>query len=160
MELVIDIFFKLVSHLPKIISFWLYSPERTKKHVDVSISAQEGSVQVFCDECQSKFAVTIDFRNNNPFPIEIDRIEISGNVSSASMKAVELFGAEIGPNKKNNFFLDGKIDPANLELINQASNDESLRLEVKAIIVNKYYNIRDFRHHFERLMCKYYNKQK
>jgi hypothetical protein len=159
MKFVIDIIFKLISHLPKFISFWLYSPERTKKHVEVSVSAQEGSVEIFCDKCQSKFRVILDFRNNNPFPIEIDRIEISGNISSASIKAMELFGAEIKPDKKQNFFLDGKIDPANLEQINKIPNDEALRLEVKAIIVNKHYNIRDFRHHFDRLMCKYYNKQ-
>ena len=141
-------------------SFWLYSPERTKKHVEVSVSAQEGSVDVYCDKFQSKFIVTLDFKNNNLFPVEIDRIEISGNISSASMKAIELFGAKIEPDIKHKFFLDGKIDPANLEQINKAQNDETLRLEVKAIIVNKYYNIRDFRHNFDRLMCKYYNKQR
>jgi len=123
------------------------------------VSAQEGSVEVFCDKYQSKFTVILDFKNNNPFPIEIDRIEISGDVSSASMKAIELLGAKIEPDKKDKFFLDGKIDAVNLEKINKAPNNEALRLEVKAVIINKYYNIRDFSHHFDRLMCKYYNKQ-
>ena len=160
MEWGIDILLKLISHLPKIISFWLYSPERTKRNVEVYVSAQEGSVEVWCDKCQSMFKVILEFRNNNPFPIEIDRVEMSGYLHSASMKAIELFGAKIEANKKTNFFLEGKIDAANLEQINQVSNDETLRLEVKAIIANKYHNIRDFRYHFDRLMCKYYNKQK
>jgi hypothetical protein len=159
MGLVIDVFFNLASHLPKLISGRLYSPERTKRNVEVIVSAQEGSVEVWCNKYQSKFRVILDFRNNNPFPIEIDRVEISGYLHSASMKAIELFGAKIEAHKKVIFFLEGKIDAANLEQINQAPKDETLRLEVKTIIVNKYHNIRDYIHHFERLVCKYYNRQ-
>jgi len=158
MEWGIDILLKLISHLPKIISFWLYSSERTKRNVEVYVSAQEGSVEVWCDKCQSMFKVILEFRNNNPFPIEIDRVGISGYLHSASMKAIELFGAKIEANKKVNFFLEGKIDAANLEQINQASNDETLRLEVRAIVINKYHHIRDFTYRADRLMCKFYNK--
>ncbi len=154
-----DIFFKFVPHLPKIIISWLYPPERIKKNVEVSVSGQEGSVEIWCDNYQSNFKVILEFRNNNPFPIEIDRVEALGYLHSASMKAVELFGAKIQANGKGTLFLEGKIDPANLEQVNQAPNDESLRLEVKAVILNKYHNIRDFSHQFDRLMCKFYNKK-
>lgn len=159
MEVVIDIFFRLVSHLPKLVSWWLYSPKRTKENVEVFISAQEGSVQVWCDKCQSCFKVILEFKNNNPFPIEIDRVEIYGQLHIASMKAVELFGAKLEKNKKVNFYLRGKLDESTLAQVNQAPHDEGLRLEVKAVIINKYHCIRDFRYQFDRLMCKFYNKK-
>jgi len=144
--------------LPKIVSFWLYSPERTKRNIDVIVSAEEGSVEVWCDKRQSKFTVTLGFRNNNPFPIEIDRVGISGYLSGVSMKAFELFGAKVEANKKVDLFLEGKIDAASLEQVNQVSNDDTLRVVINSIVINKYYNIRDFKRHFDRLMCKYYNK--
>jgi len=159
MELVTDIFFALVSRLPKLVSWWLYSPKRTKENVEVSISAKEGSVELWCDKCQSSFKVILEFKNNNPFPIEIDRVEISGKLHTASMKALELFGAKLEKNKKVNFYLRGKLDESTLEQVNQAPHNEGLRLEVKAVIINKYHNVRDFRYQFDRLMCKFYNKK-
>jgi hypothetical protein len=138
-----------------------YSPEKTKQNVEVSISAQEGSIEIWCDKYQSMFRIYLDFKNDNPFPIEIDRVEVSGNTySSASVEAIELFGERIEAHKKARMFLKGKIDSANLEKINQATADETLRLQVKAVIINKFYNIRDYTHSFDRLVCKYYNKQK
>jgi len=165
----IDIFVKSSSHLYKFVSHLLsyfsrkkkYSPEKTKQNIEVSISAQEGSIEMWCDKYQSMFKVILEFKNNNPFSIEIDRVEISGyTYSGASVEAIELFGERIEAHKKARIFLKGKIDSANLEKINQASNDETLRLEVKAIIVNKYHNIRDYKYHFDRLRCEYHNRQK
>lgn len=159
MELVIDIFFALVSRLPKIFSWWLYSPERTVKNVEVFISAEEGTVEIWCDEAQASFKVIPEFKNNNPFPIEIDRVEISGQLNNASMRAFELLGAKLKKNKKVNLYLRGKLDKLSLKQVNQAANDEALRLEVKAVIINKYHYIRDFSCNFDRLMCKFYNKK-
>ena len=159
MELVIDIFFALVSRLPKLVSWWLYSPKRTKENVEVSISAQEGSVELWCDECQSSFKVILEFKNNNPFPIEIDRVEISGHLKNASMKAFELFGARLEKNKKVRLYLKGKLHESTLAQVNQAADDEPLRLEIKSVIINKYHCIRDFTYRFDRLMCKFYNRK-
>ena len=159
MELVTDIFFALVSRLPKIFSWWLYSPERTVKNVEVFISAQEGSVEIWCDEAQASFKVIPEFKNSNPFPIDIDRVEISGQLQNASMKAFELLGAKLEKNKKVNLYLRGKLDESSLKQVNQAADDEPLRLEVKAVIINKYHYIRDFTCNFDRLMCKFYNKK-
>lgn len=159
MEWVIDIFFKLFSHLPRIISFWLYSPERTKKNVEVFVSAQEGSVEVWCDKIQSNFSLWVEVKNNNPFPIEIDRAEASGYLHNARLKALNLIGIRLKRGESKSLHLEGRIDLANLEQINQAPNDETLRLEVRAVIINKYHNIRDFTHQFDRLMCRYYNKK-
>lgn len=124
------------------------------------MSAQEGTVEVWCDKYQSQFNIILDVRNNNPFPIEVDRVEATGYIHSASMKAIDLFGVEIKAHQKANIFLRGRIDAANLEQINQVPDDETLRLEAKAVIVNKYHNIRDYIHRYDRLVCKYYNKQK
>ncbi len=154
-----DIFFWLVSHLPKLFSWWLYSPKRTIKNVDVSISAQEGTVELWCDKIQSMFKVILEFKNNNPFPIEIDRVEASGRLHNASMKAFDLFGAKLEKNKKVNLYPRGKLDESSLAKVNEAADDETLRLEVKAIIINKYHCIRDFKRNFDRLMCKFYNKK-
>jgi len=159
MNLVVDIFFRLVSYLPKLVSWWLYTPKRTKENIEVFISAKEGSVELWCDKYQSKFNVVLEFKNNNPFPIEIDRVEISGHLHGASMKAVELFGAKLGNSKKVNFYISEKMDESNLDIVNKAPHDETLSLEVKAVIINKYHYIRDFRYHFDRLMCKFYNKK-
>lgn len=159
MELVTDIFFTLISHLPKLASWWLYSPKRTRENVEVSISAKEGSVELWCDKCQSCFKVILEFKNNNPFSIEIDRVEVSGQLHTASMKAFELFGARLEKKKEVNLYIGGKLDETNLKKVTQASIDEGLRLEVKAVIINKYHYIRDFRYQFDRLMCKFYNKE-
>ena len=159
MELVTDIFFALVSRLPKIFSWWLYSPERTVKNVEVFISAQEGSVEIWCDEAQASFKVIPEFKNSNPFPIDIDRVEISGQLHNASIKAFELLGAKLEKNKKVNLYPRGKLDESSLKRVNQAADDEALRLEVRIVIINKYHYIRDFSCHFDRLMCKFYNKK-
>jgi len=159
MGLVIDIFLTLVSHLPKIVSWWLYSPKRTKENIEISISAQEGSVEVWCDKEQAKFSLWIQFNNNNPFPIEIDRTEASGNLYTARLKAINLFGRRLKKGESASLHLEGKIDDINLKQVNKSPENESLRLDLKAVIVNKYHLIRDFRCQFDRLMCKFYNKQ-
>ena len=160
MGLVTDIFLTLVSHLPKqLVSWWLYSPKRTKENMEVSISAQEGSVEVWCNKEQAKFSLWIQFKNNNPFPIEIDRTEASGNLYTANLKAINLFGGRLKKSESASLHLEGKIDDINLKQVNKSPENESLRLELKAVIVNKYHLIRDFRCQFDRLMCKFYNKQ-
>ena len=160
MELVTDIFLTLVSHMPKqLVSWWLYSPKQTKENMEVSISAQEGSVEVWCDKAQAKFSLWIQFKNNNPFPIEIDRTEASGNLYTARLKAINLFGRRLKKGESASLHLEGKIDDINLKQVNKSPENESLRLELKAVIVNKYHLIRDFRCQFDRLMCKFYNKQ-
>lgn len=159
MGLVIDIFLTLVSHLPKLVSWWLYSPKRTKENVEASISAKEGSVEVWCDKAQAKFSLWIQFNNNNPFPIEIDRTEASGNLYTARLKAINLFGRRLKKGESASLHLEGKIDDINLKQVNKSPENESLRLEVKSVIVNKYHHIRDFKCQFDRLMCKFYNKK-
>jgi len=159
MGLVIDIFLTLVSHLPKLVSWWLYSPKRTKENVEASISAKEGSVEVWCDKAQAKFSLWIQFNNNNPFPIEIDRTEASGNLYTARLKAINLFGRRFKKGESASLHLEGKIDDINLKQVNKSPENESLRLEVKSVIVNKYHHIRDFKCQFDRLMCKFYNKK-
>jgi hypothetical protein len=145
MKLVIDIFFRLVSHLPKLLSWWLYSPKRTKANVEVFISAQQGSVEVWCDKCQSKFNVMPEFENKNPFPIEIDRVEISAQLHNASMKAVNIIGATLETNQRAKLYLTGKLDESSLIQVNEAPVDEPMSLVVKAVIVNRHHYIRDYR---------------
>lgn len=152
-------FFELVSHLPKLLSWWLYSPEKTKGNVDVSISARAGSVEVWCNKSQTKFSLWIEFKNNNTFPLEIDRAEASGILNSAYLTAINLFGMPLKKGESCSLHLEGKIDDINLELINKAPENESVRLELRAIIVNKYHTIRDFRVPFDNLMCKLINKR-
>lgn len=159
MELIIDIFFTLVSHLPRLLSWWLYSPERTKENVEVSISAKDGSVEVWCDKAQAKLSLWIQFNNNNPFPIEIDRTEASGNLYTARLKAINLFGKRLKKTESALLHLEGKIDDINLKRVNESPENEPLRLELKSVIINKYHLIRDFRCQFDRLMCKFYNRK-
>lgn len=152
-------FLELVSHLPKLLSWWLYSAEKTKKNVAVSISARAGSVEVFCDKSQAKFSLWVEFKNNNAFPIEIDRAEASGILHAARLTAVNLFGMPLKKGELGTLHLEGRIDDINLELVNKAPENESVRIELCAIIVNKYHTIRDFRVHFDSLMCKLINKR-
>ena len=160
MELITDIFLTLVSHMPKqLVSWWLYSPKRTKENIEISISAQEGSVEVWCDKEQAKFSLWIQFNNNNPFPIEIDRSEAIGSFCTARLKAINLFGMRLNKGESNSLHLEGKIDDINLNRVNESPENESIRIELRAIIINKYHNIRDFIYRFERLMCKFYNKK-
>jgi len=159
MELIIDIFFTLISHLPRLLSWWLYSPGRTKKNVEISISAQKGSVELWCDKAQANFSLWIQFKNNNPFPIEIDRTEASGILYTAHLRAINIFGRGLKKGESASLHLEGKIDDINLKRLNESPENESLRLELNAIIINKYHCIRDFRCQFDSLMCKFYNKQ-
>ncbi|MGD0077481.1 MAG: hypothetical protein ABSB91_02510 [Sedimentisphaerales bacterium] len=164
----IDTIIKVSSHLYNLLSRLLsffnrkkkYSPEKTKQNIEVSISAQEGSIEMWCDKYQSMFRVYLEFSNNNPFPIEIDRVEVSGyTYSSASVEAINLFGEKIEAHKKYRILLKGKIDSANLEKINQAATDETLRLDVRAVILNKFYNIRDYVSHLDNVRCRYINRK-
>jgi hypothetical protein len=159
MALIIDIFFTLVSYLPKLLSWWLYSPERTKEHVEVSISAQQGSVELWCDKAQSKFSLWIQFKNNNPFPIEIDRIVANGDLYTAHVEAINIIGGRLEKGESDKLHLEGKIDDINLKRVNESPENESLSLVLNAVIINKYHYIRDFKCPFNKLMCKLYNKQ-
>ena len=159
MDLLMNTFFELVSHLPKLLSWWMYSPEKTKGNVDVSISARTGSVEIWCDKSQAKFSLWVEFKNDNAFPIEIDRAEASGILYSARLTATNLFGIPLKKGESGSLHLEGKIDDINLELINKAPENESVRIELRAIIVNKYHTIRDFRVPFDNLMCKLINKR-
>jgi hypothetical protein len=55
--------------------------------------------------------------------------------------------------------LEGKMDTKALEQVNKAPNDATLRLEVEAIVINKCHTIRDFRHYFDGLVCKFINRK-
>ena len=158
MNILTEIALSVISHLPKLFSWWLYKPERTMSHIDVDVSAQEGSVEIWCDRRQARFSIIIQFRNNNPFPIEIDRAEASASLSAAQFKAINFFGLKIEEGKTESFQLEGRIDDQNLEYVNQSPDGEHLRVRVKAIIMNKYHTIRNFHKDFERLMCKLINK--
>lgn len=170
MQLLLDIFKNLISYLPQLVNWWLYSPERTKKNIDVTIHNKEGYVEFDCDERMPFFRIIIEFKNNNPFPIEIDRIQINGWMPGAAnhdvitecaiIKAFELMGGEIKKNQKMKFGLIGNIDNSNLTVINQAPDNATLNLHVKAVIKNKYHYIRDFKTDLNRLMCKFTNKSK
>lgn len=123
----------------------------------------DGSVEFWCDKSQPLFKIIIEFKNNNPFPIEVDRIEINGWIYAATnhvvvIKAFELFGGKIGKNEKRNFYFNEKLDELNLVGINEAPDNATLNLHVKAVIKNKYHCIRDFRTDLDRLMCKFINK--
>ena len=159
MDLLMNTFFELVSHLPKLLSWWLYSPEKTKRNVHVSVSARAGSVEVWCDKAQAKFSIWVEFKNNNAFPIEIDRAEASGTLHAARLTATNLFGMPLKKGESGSLHLEGRIDDINLELANKAPENESVRTELRAIIVNKYHTIRDFRVPFDNLMCKLINKR-
>ncbi len=158
MDILKEIFYQLVSHLPKLMSGWLYSPTRTKAHVEVTIPAREGSVDVFCDRLQSSFRIALEIRNANPFPIEVDRIEATAQLYSGSMRALELFGARVEKNGKATFYLQGRIDDANLERINNAPDNEMPRVHIRAVITNKYHCIRDFTCAEDRVMCRFSNR--
>lgn len=153
-----DLALSAISHLPKIFNWWLYNPDKTKQRIEVDVSAQEGSVEVWCNKDQVKFKIYIQFKNNNPFPIEIDRSEVFGNLHAAQLKASNLFGLKLGKGKSDSLLLEGKIDDINLTKVNDSPDNESMRIEIKAIILNKYHIIRDFRIPIDRLMCKLINK--
>jgi hypothetical protein len=170
LEVALAIFKKIVAYLPQLFNWWLYSSERTKKNIDVTIHNTDGSVEFLCDELNAFFRITIEFKNNNPFSVEIDRIEIRGWIPYAVnngvisrivvVRAVELMGGRIKNNQKMNFSLMGDIDKSNLIVLNQAPDDAILYLHIKAVIKNKYYCIRDFSTDINRLMCKFINKSK
>jgi hypothetical protein len=159
LSVILELCLSVISCLPKFVSWWLYSPKRTKRNTKVSISANEGSVEFYCDKYNAAFNIWLEFDNQNPFPIEIDRIELSGNVHSASVKAFEFLGARIKEKKQYRFWLRGKFDEATLEQINAAPDNATLRLEIRALILNKHYHIRDFTCSFDRLMCTFHNKK-
>lgn len=158
MGLVIDIFLTLVSHLPKLVSWWLYSSKRTKGKVEVSISAREGSVEVWCNKAQAKLSLWVQFKNNNPFPIEIDRVEALASFYTAQMKATNLFGIRLKRGGSDSLHIEGKIDDVNLKRVNESSEDRGMRVEIQAVVVNKYNTIRDFRVYLENMMCRLVNK--
>lgn len=159
MSIFIDMTLWFISILPKLFSWWLYKPERTMKHISVNVSAQEGSVEIWCDKKQAHFSIIIDFRNNNPFVIEIDRAEASANLHTAQLKAINFFGVKIDKGKTELLRLEGRIDDLNLKYVNESPRGEHLRVELKAIVLNKYHTMRNFNKHFDRLMCKLINKK-
>ena len=158
MSLLIDIVFNMLSYLPRIFNWWLFKPERTTRQLDIDISAQEGSIEIWCDRSHARFAIIIQFRNNNPFPIEIDRAEASASLHTARFKAINIFGIKIKKGETQLLRLEGRIDDENLKYVNRSPEGENLRMEFNAVIMNKYHTIRDFRKYFDRLMCKLINK--
>ncbi len=159
MSIYTELVLNSLSHLPKIFNWWLYKPEKTIKRIDVNILAKEGSVEIWCDKAQAKFSLWIQFKNNNSFPIEIDRSEASGYLYTAHLKAINLFGKRLKKGESATLHLEGNIDDINLKRVNGSPENESLRLELKAVVLNKYHRIRDFRCQFDRLMCKFYNRK-
>jgi hypothetical protein len=158
MSILTDIGLNVISHLPKLFSWWLYKPKRTKNLIEVDVSAQDGSVEIWCDRPQARFSITVQFRNNNPFPIEIDRAEASARLHTAKFKAINFFGLKITEGKTESLQLEGRIDEQNLNYVNDSPDGENLRVEVKAIVMNKYHTIRSFSKNFDRLMCRLINK--
>lgn len=168
MQFALDILKKIIAYLPQVFNWWLYSSERTKKNIDVTIHNKDGSVEFCCDEQNPYFRISIEFKNNNPFPIEIDRIRIHGWMPGALkngaiseialIKAFELMGGRIDKNQKRDFCFRDNLDDVNLKIVNEAPYDTILNLHIKAVIINKYYYIRDFTTDLNRLMCKFVNK--
>ena len=151
-----DFILNIISYLPKLVNWWLYSPERTDRNVDVSISANESSIQIWC--IQNEFQVQVEFRNNNPFPIEIDRLMVKGHYYTVTLTASEKFGIRIMPKKKDSLIAKGKFNVSTESQIKQAKDDTTIRLEVHALIINKCHRIRDFRRHFDSQLCRVVNK--
>lgn len=155
--MIIDFILNLISHLPKLFNWWLYSPKRTDKNIDVSISASDSSIEIWCG--QREFRIRPEFRNNNPFPIEVDRLEIKGSLDSVRLTATQNFGTEIPPKKKTTLTAEGKFDTSTEIQIKQTKDDTTIRLELIALIINKCHRIRNFRRHFENLLCRVINKK-
>lgn len=151
-----DFILNIISYLPKLVNWWLYSPERTDRNVDVSISANESSIQIWC--IQNEFQVQVEFRNNNPFPIEVDRLTITGRYYTADLVAAENFGTRIQPKQRSILIAKGKFDTTMEERIKQAKDDTTIRLEIQALIINKCHRIRHFRRSFEYQLCRVTNK--
>lgn len=151
-----DFILQIISYLPRLVNWWLYSPERTDRNVDVSISANESSIQIWC--VQNEFQVQVEFRNNNPFPIEIDRLIIRGDYYSAELIATENFGTRIRPKEKSILLAKGKFDTSMEARIKQAKDDTTISLEVNALIINKCHRIRNFRRNFGNQLCRVINK--
>ena len=159
MSILTDITLNVISQLPKLFSWWLYKPERTLSHINVEVSAQEGSVEIWCDKTQARFSIIVQFRNDNPFPVDIDRAEASANLHTAHFKAINFFGINVKEKRTEVLRLEGRIDDQNLKYANQSPDGESLRVELRAIVTNRYHTIRTFSKHFDRLMCKLFNKR-
>ena len=155
-NMVTDFILNIISYLPKLFNWWLYSPKRTERNVDVSISANESSIQILC--IQNEFQVQVEFRNNNPFPIEIDRLIVNGHYYTVTLTASEKFGIRIMPKKKASLIANGKFNISTESQIKQAKDDTTIRLEVNALIINKCYRIRNFRRSFNSQLCRVINK--
>jgi len=159
-SILIDIIRFVFSHLPKLLSWWLYKPQRTTKNITFSVSAKDGSVEVWCDEQQSKFKIIIDIKNDNPFPIEIDRAEASASLYTARLKALNLFGVQVGKGESKALILESRMDEPNRKLVNSSPENERMKVELKAIIKNKHHHsIRIFNITLGGLMCRLINKE-
>jgi len=152
----IDFILHIISYLPKLFNWWLYSPKRTARNIDISISASDSSIEIWC--VQNQFCVRVEFRNNNPFPIEVDRLIVKGSYSNDVLVATERFGVKIAPKKKSILTADGKFDISTEAKIKQAKDDTTINLEVRALIINKCHRIRDFKRVFEHQLCRATNK--
>ncbi len=159
MSILTDIILQVISHLPKLFSWWLYKPKRTTEHLSIDVSAQEGSVEIWCDKSQARFSMIVQIRNGNPFDIEIDRAEVSARLHMGQLKASNFFGAKVQKGKVESLRLEGRIDDQNLRYVNEAPNGEHLAADIRAIVVNKYHTIRTFNRQFDRLMCRMINKR-
>lgn len=159
MSFITDAMFNMMAYLPKLCSWWMYKPKRTKEEIKVGVSAQSGSVEVWCDKEQAHMSVYVEFTNNNPFPIDIDRCWVSGSIHTAQMKALNLVGTKIPSKETGKLLVEGPIDEVNRRRVKTCPPArEEMRLVVNAIIINKYHIIRDFSHAFDCLMCRLINK--
>jgi hypothetical protein len=158
MSTFIDIAIYVLSCLPKFFNWWLYKPSRTTQHIDFHVSANESTVEIWCDKIQSNFSLWVEVKNNNPFPIEIDRAEASGYLNNARLKALNLIGIQLKKGESKSLHLEGRIDEASLEQVRCSPENAPLQVIIRCIIKNKYHTIRNFSISFDRLMCRLVNK--
>lgn len=155
-DMAIDFILQIISYLPKLFNWWLYSPRRTEANIEVSISASESSIEIWCS--QNQFRVRVGFRNSNPFPIEIDRLVVRASYHSATLVAKERFGARIAPKKQIILSAEGEFDTTTEARIKEARDDTTIGLEIRALIINRRHRMRDFRSSFPNQLCRVTNK--
>jgi hypothetical protein len=159
MNILVDLSMNIVPYLPRMFTWWLYKPERTLRNITVDISARQRSTEILCDREQAKFSLWIQFKNDNPFPVEIDRLIASGNLHTAHLEASNLLGTHIKKGECASVHLEGGIDEVNLARVNSSPDDPLLRVELCGVIANKYHTMRTFRKSFDDLMCRLVNKK-
>jgi len=151
MSILVDLSMNAVPYLPRPFIWWLYKPERTLQHIKAEILAHQGSVEVWCDREQAKFCLWVQFKNDNPFPVEIDRVIASGNLHAVHLEASNLMGTHLKKGQFTSLLPEGGIDDVNLDRVNRSPDDSSLRLTLYAVVANKYHTMREFRTGFDHI---------